>query len=304
MRRHLVTGWFFAAVPAERTRAVRLLVFGYAAGWLLIRSRYVIDTAELPDRRFEGIGVWAGFDTPVPTAVVVVVLIVALGSCALAASGRAELVSAPVGAVTTLAVVTYTNSWGQVFHTENLLVLHLLVLGAATVIGASRSEGWPLRLMSILTVIAYMLAGWAKLDIGGTDWLSGDVLRNQVAFDNLRKILLGDVHSPLGGRLVGIAWLWAPVGVLTVIVELGAPIALLGGRCRTAWIGAVWLFHLGIVATMAILFPYPLSGIAFVSMVPAERVTPTIATLTSRARFPAFRDAARRRAGTHPTPRN
>jgi hypothetical protein len=231
-------------------------------------------------------------------ATVVVLLVVALGTCVLAAAGRAEPVTAPLGAVTTLAVVTYTNSWGQVFHTENLLVLHLLVLGAATVIGTAPRDGWPLRLMSILTVVAYMLAGWAKLDIGGTDWLSGDVLRNQVAFDNLRKILLGDIHSPIGGWLVGIGWLWAPVGLLTVIVELGAPVALLGGRWRTAWVGAVWIFHLGILATMAILFPYPLSGIAFVSMFPAERVVEKLTRLSSRARSLASRGAGHRTAGT------
>lgn len=299
-----MTNWFFAAVPEERTRAVHLLVFGYAAAWLLIRSIYVLDTAGLPDRRFEGVGVWAGFDTPVSRSIVVLLLVVALVSCAAAAAGRVEAITAPVGAVTALAVITYTNSWGQVFHTENLLVLHLLVLGVASALGARASEAWPLRLMSILTVVAYMLAGWAKLDIGGTDWLSGDVLRNQVAFDNLRKILLGDIHSPIGGWLVGISWLWAPVGLLTVIVELGAPVALLGGRARTAWVGAVWIFHLGILATMAILFPYPLTGIAFVSMFRAERVTQTAARISSRARFPAFRDATRRTTGTHPLRRS
>ena len=289
-----MSDWFFAHAPAARLRTVRLLVFGYAAVWLAVRSLYVLDTAGLPDRRFDPIGIWWWLDTPLFEGFVLVLLLVAFATAVAAALGRAESITAPAAAVATLAVITYTNSWGQVFHTENLLVLHLLVLGGATLLTPGPTEGWPLRLMSILTVVTYMLAGWAKLDLGGLDWLSGDVLRNQVAFDNLRKIVLGDVHSPVGGWFVGVEWFWLPIGTLTVIVELGAPLALLGGRIRTAWVAAAWAFHLGILVMMAILFPYPLTGIAFVSMFRAERLG-----RVARARLPinrTRRDPARRPA--------
>jgi hypothetical protein len=60
--------------------------------------------------------------------------------------------------------------------------------------------------------------------------------------------------------------------VLTVTVELGAWVALLGGRWRTAWVVAAWLFHVGVLALMAILFAYQLSGVAFAPFFRLERL--------------------------------
>jgi hypothetical protein len=59
---------------------------------------------------------------------------------------------------------------------------------------------------------------------------------------------------------------------LTLVVELGAPLALLGRRWAYAWVGLAWCFHLAILGVMAVLFPYPLSGVAFASMLPVERL--------------------------------
>jgi hypothetical protein len=132
--------------------------------------------------------------------------------------------------------------------------------------------GWPLRLMTVLTVITYVLAGLAKVRHGGGDWVSGDVLRNLIAHDNLRKIVLGDVHSPIGGWLVSHRWLFPPMALASVIVELGAPVVFLGGRVRRAWILTAWLFHLGVLALMAISFFYPLTGVAYASMLHPEVV--------------------------------
>lgn len=46
---------------------------------------------------------------------------------------------------------------------------------------------------------------------------------------------------------------------------LGAPFALLDAWTRRAWVVVAWLFHLGVLALMAILFIYPLTGVAFAS---------------------------------------
>ncbi|HEX6418675.1 MAG TPA: hypothetical protein VFZ77_09265, partial [Acidimicrobiales bacterium] len=82
----------------------------------------------------------------------------------------------------------------------------------------------------------------------------------------------GDAWSPAGTALVAHAWVFAPLAVLTLVVELGAWVALLGGRWRTAWVAAAWLFHAGVLALMAIVFAYPLSGVAFAPFFRLERL--------------------------------
>ena len=63
--------------------------------------------------------------------------------------------------------------------------------------------GFPLRLAVVLTVLTYVVTGVAKLRYAGGDWLAGDTLLHQIAFDNARKQVLGDSYSPLAATVVG-----------------------------------------------------------------------------------------------------
>ena len=65
--------------------------------------------------------------------------------------------------------------------------------------------------------------------------------------------------------------LLAVLAIFTLLVELGAPVALASPRIARAWCALAWLFHAGILATMAIGFFYPLSGVAFASLLDLER---------------------------------
>jgi hypothetical protein len=71
--------------------------------------------------------------------------------------------------------------------------------------------------------------------------------------------------------LVPHAWFFTPLAFFTLAVELGAPLAL-HRRIARAWVCAAWLFHAGILALMAIVFPYPLAGVAFAPFFPLERI--------------------------------
>jgi hypothetical protein len=277
---------WFAPVPTRRVTAVRALVFGYAAVWLLVRLPYVSDVTQLPDRRFEPVGVLGWLDTPPPRWAMLVCWAVALGACAAAAAGRWWRVAAPIGAVATLVIATFTSSFGQVFHTEHLLVIHLGILAAAAVVEPptpdGETSGWPLNLMMAVVVVTYVAAGVAKLRWSGPSWVSGDVLQHWIAVDNLRKLLVDDLYSPLGGWLSQFGWVWTPIAALTLLVELGAPAALTTGRVRTAWVVAAWSFHVGVFALMAISFPYQLSGIAYAAFLPMERIVERSARVVRR----------------------
>jgi uncharacterized membrane protein YhaH (DUF805 family) len=170
-------------------------------------------------------------------------------------------------------------------------VLHVGIVGLAPsadawAVGAPVDEpaedvryGWPLRLAAVVTVLTYVVTGVAKVRYAGFDWLTGDALLNQVAFDNARKKVLGDDFSPLAATAAGHAWLFRPLGLLTVLVEMGAPVALISRRWAAAWSSAAWAFHVGIVALMWIAFLYPLSGIAFVPFFCSERLVERLAGL-------------------------
>ena len=57
---------------------------------------------------------------------------------------------------------------------------------------------------------------------------------------------------------------------MTLVIELGAPIALLGARARGVGPPA-WGFHVGVVLLMKIVFPYPLLGVAYLPLLRVER---------------------------------
>lgn len=297
-----MTSWIdrrvFAPAAPERIAAVRVLVGAFGTIYVLMRMPYILDIAPLPEARFEPVGVVNVLDGPLPVwAVRVLLAVTALLGVAFTVGWRYRLV-APVYAVALLATMSYSNSWQHVAHTENLLVLHTGVLAVAPAAAAwsidhwrgraAHSDpsgfGWPLRLMSVLTVTTYVVAGVAKMRHGGADWVSGDVLRNLIAHDNLRKIVLGDVHSPIGGALVAHGWLFPPMALASLAVELGAPLALVWRRARVVWVVAAWVFHLGVLALMAILFIYPLTGVAFASMLRPEVLLRRVA---ARVRRPA-----------------
>jgi hypothetical protein len=175
-----------------------------------------------------------------------------------------------------------------VLHTENLMVLQVLILSItasadAFSLDARRgirrgpgdehwSYGWPIRLLMLVTALTYVVSGWAKVDNGGWDWATGDVLRNQIANDNLRKLTLGDFYSPIGGWLVQFGWIFPPMALGSLVIELGAPVALFSDRLGWLWSGSAWLFHVAIAVIMATVFPYQLLGIAFAPFFPVERI--------------------------------
>jgi hypothetical protein len=271
----MIRWWTRPAWP-EPLAALRVLLGGWAVIYVAIRAG---DLAGHPGDRgaFRPVGVLSVLETPYSNGLArsAVAMTIVLGIAFVA--GWRFRATGPAFAVALLWVTTWRNSWGQVFHTENLLVLHVAVIGLARSadcwsVDAHRAPqgrardaryGWPVRFLAALTVLTYAVAGVVKLKYTGLSWITGDHLRHWVAYDNLRKIELGDRHSPLGGWLTGWRNVWPFLAVLTLAVELGAPLALLGDKVARWWSLAAWLFHVGVLALMAILFPYPLSGFAF-----------------------------------------
>jgi hypothetical protein len=291
--------WFAPATPAARLAAVRILVGGFALVYLGLRVPHIASYVQFPARQFEPVGVLTLLDRPPPGAVVFPLVALTWLACLGFALGWRFRLTGPAAGVLLLLALTYANSWGQIFHTENALVLFVLVLGVTRAadsdsLDARRSGapppaddpryGWPLRLLCLVVVATYLLAGIAKLRWGGPGWMGGTVLRDTIAADSLRKILLGSSHSPIAEALLGQGWLFRALAVLTLVVELGSPVALLHRRAALVWVLAVLAFHLGVLTLMAIFFPFPLSGVAFAPFFRAERFTGRVAARLRRFR--------------------
>ena len=253
--------------PLTRIGALRILIGAFALVYVVARLPELWSVSHFT-QGFAPIGVVSRTLSeplsPVAVMTIAIVTIVALG--AMIAGVRA---AGPLAAVGLLWTLTYRSSWGQIFHTENLLVLHVIVLACAAYID---DERWAVKLMVALTAATYVLAGIAKLRLAGGAWLGGEQLQTQIAVDNLRKALLGDGVAPLAGFLLAHPALLTVFSITTLVVELGAPIALLGGRPAQIWALCAWGFHLGVVLAMNILFPYPLLGFAFAPLFPVERI--------------------------------
>ena len=59
--------------------------------------------------------------------------------------------------------------------------------------------------------------------------------------------------------------------VMTIVLELGSPVALIGGRIARLWALGTWGFHVGVILLMNIWFPYAALGIAFLPILEVER---------------------------------
>lgn len=281
-------------MPAERLAALRLLVGVFTAIYLFARSPALLGAARFSAAQFAPVGPVKLLSAPLPAAVVYVTVALTLVGAVAFVAGFKHRLLAPIYAALLIWVTSYRNSFGMIFHTENLFVLHVAVLAcfdAASAYAASapdvrpqpaRRFGLAVRLMGLIAILCYFLAGVAKLRASGSSWVTGDALLNHVAYDNLRKALLGDALSPIGVFALHAAWLFKPLAFGSLALEVASPLAWLVPRLARPFAFAMWSFHLGVLLLMAIFFPYPLFFIAFAPFFEAERFVELVRRKLSR----------------------
>jgi hypothetical protein len=290
VRERLLALWYVPA-PAVRLALLRIAFGAFATWYLSTRVGPLSKVATLQDWQFAPVGLAWFLVRPLPSSVVLGAVVAALALAPAVALGFRYRVVAPAFALLLLWITSYRNSWGMLYHTDNLLVFHALVLAVApaadalsldarrwrkqgrpvTTDGEHGLYGWAIRALCVLTVTAYFVAGVAKLKLGGFAWAEGDQLRAQVAMDNLRKVMLGREASAMGVWMVRHPAVFVPLAVLTLLIEVGAPLALAHRRAGAVWTVGAWCFHIGVFATMSITFAYPLSFVAFLPFWRVER---------------------------------
>ncbi len=282
--------WLQSPAPPERLAMLRLAIGGYALVNLFISIGEFARLAERPASQFEPVGLAGLLVDPVSSSVLWTLFVVSAISGTAFVAGAFFRVAGPVFALCTLAWATYHASWGQMLHFEHLVTLHVLVLGFSPAADSSSIDarrdrhgqrngsassprhGWPVRLMAIITVVTYTLAAVAKLRASGWAWVDGTTLANHIGYSATRLDLLGEPRPPLSTFVVRHDWMLGPMALGGLLVELLAPLALLGGWFRRVWVPSVLLFHLGTLTTMFVFFSYNGLGFALLPLYPVERV--------------------------------
>jgi hypothetical protein len=285
----MIAAWFEPEMPYERLRVTRFFVGVFATAYSLVRLPYLADFSRKTASSFVPAGPVSVLSHPLPAAVTwaLALLTVALG--VLFTLGTRLRVVGPAFFVVLAWTLSYANSWGKLLHSENLFVLHVGVLALAGERSDRKTAGWVLRTAAVVTVLTYVLAGITKLRNGGEGWLTGEALGGWLSWDALRKIELGSTASPLAPFVASHPALLQVLAIYTLIVELGAPVALVDAKLARGWAVLAWSFHAGILATMWIGFFYPLSGVALLPLLPAEKISEWSGRLRRRRADAAMR---------------
>ena len=128
---HRADAYWLSPAPADRLALLRILIGAFALGYLAIRGVALVSVADFGDTQFEAVGVVNVLVAPLPAPLVRALVVLAFASGIAFLLGWRYRVSGLLFALLLLWVTSYRNSWGQIFHTENLLVLHILVLSLA-----------------------------------------------------------------------------------------------------------------------------------------------------------------------------
>ncbi|NNF55374.1 MAG: HTTM domain-containing protein [Acidimicrobiales bacterium] len=280
--------WLLAPAPAERLAVFRILVGSYATIAMIVSVGEFARLADRPAVQFEPVGIANLLEGPLPSTALWGLFGLSVLSGFAFTFGAGFRYTGWVFAACQLTWATYHASWGQMLHFEHLVTLHVLVLGFAPAahaysVDAFRRQGsvepdtrygWPLRLAAIITVVTYALAGIAKLRIGGVEWLNSETLTNHIAYSATRMDLLGEPRPPLASLAIANDWVLQPMAIASVAVELFAPLALLGGWFRRAWVPSAILLHLGTLTLMFVFFSYNGLGFALLPLYRLERLVP------------------------------
>ena len=280
---------WFAEVDPQRLAVLRIASGSFALWYLISRFEMLGRMVQNFDA-FEPVGVLSAMQRPIGPELFQGFMIVLLVLNILFILGWKFRFTGPAFAIVTLLFFTYRNSWSMIYHNRNALVLHLLILGFVASADACSLDawhrkrknfaaktaswryGWPVMLISAVTVGSYLLSGIAKVagDLAW-EWANGSAMRSQIAVDALRKSVLGAETAPLFDLIYEYTWLFLGMGILTFFLELGAPLALLCKPWGKLWALLTFGMHWGIFLIMGITFRYQMTGLIFLSFLEPEK---------------------------------
>jgi len=249
---------WFEAIPPERLALLRIITGCYSLWYLLSRFEMLQEIVKNTDA-FKPIGILSWMTKPVSTEFFFVVLVTLVLLNLLYIWGWKFRIIGPLFSAIMVIFFTYRNCWSMIYHNRNAMVLQIFILGLVASADALSLDtwmskrkggkpkesnwryGWPIMLICAVTVSTYFLSGVAK--IAGElawSWASGSSMRSQVAVDMLRKSVLGAETSSVFPVLYKYTWLFMVMGLMTLVLELGSPFALVRKKVGMIWSIFTW----------------------------------------------------------------
>lgn len=285
---------WFSPAPASRLALLRIFVGLFTFQHLWPRFQLFTQIGRSPATLFDPVGLATFLDGPLSPHVFDYLLIATFCANVLFILGWLYRITGPAFGILLLLVLTYRNSWTMIYHSNNVLVFHALILGCVPAADALSLDawrrarkgkvprrnldgdwryGWPIALMCLVTALTYFLSALAKIAGPlGWAWVDGDAMRSYIAVDALRKELMGEGATPLLFILYDHVWLFTILAAISLVIELGALPALLDRRVARAWAIYAFFMHWGIVFLMGIEFPYYIMGVIFAPYFHVERL--------------------------------
>lgn len=271
---------------ASRPAVLRIGVGAYSVTQQVRRRKMFRSLHRQDPKRFKPVGVVSVLKRPLPPRVADAVLDLSLVTNVLATAGVAHRITGPANAALQWWTLTYRNSWGMIFHHDNMMLLHQSVLGVTRSADSlsvdallrdgellpersGRTYGAVAPAMNVATCAIYLISGVAKVrSPRGWKWASGDTLRDQIAADALRKEVFGSTPPETARHVESSGTPFGVLAAVSLAVELGAPAALAHPRLGQLFAVGAWGMHWGIRRMMGIKFSYNTSGVAYLSFFP------------------------------------
>src|SRR5262245_22617086 len=119
---------FYAPLGPARLATLRVLTGAFAVIYFAVRAPVMASFASFTPDQFQPVGLTQLLSAPLPSWLALVLYLAALSFGVAFTLGAWFRVSGPAFALLALWVTSYRTSWGMIFHTDNLLVVHLAVL--------------------------------------------------------------------------------------------------------------------------------------------------------------------------------
>lgn len=266
-RRSAWDRYWFESVPVERLDVLARIVALTVAYTVLVNDQWARDHQRAPAEFYRPVQVARLLNLPAPTPTTMVLLqVVLLGSVVWVLTRWRPRAAAAVLFGSYLVWLLWAFSWSKVDHDRLTIMVALLVLSLTPRAGpvVERMNGWAVRLIQVVFVLAYPFSAWAKIRFGGWGWMGSATFARAIV---RRGSSIGDWFLPRPELLVAAQWSFIAFEVAAVILLFpSAP-----RRIRNAALVGVLALHVMTYLMIGISFlPHTIFLTAFL---PLERLS-------------------------------